>query len=631
MEFAVANRCFKFLAQAYRLPNSCDALQATVTLRITWRQHLLAMALFAALLTLLFHRAIFFGEVLAPLDLLSKELPWRSILSKDIPIRNATTADVLLEFHSWKHFVHDELSTGRFPLWCRHLACGYPVAGVGVIKLFGLTTVFLWLTTPQMAALLTFFFQLFFAMTGMYLFLLALQTRWLPSVFGALTFGLNAALIQHLEFEHITGALMMLPWMCWALWRGIALRGKRHCWWAIGGLFFGLAILNGSLQSAAIVWMSAIGFFGWMLWQQKKGKWIREFAPAVAVFSLLGLALAAVTLWPNLELFARNVRPRFHQIDYAMLFFKRPAAIIPWLASLVNPDSVGNYQTFDLPRALGPMGSAATNPSMADLRVYGGLLALVFALLGLRQRSTRRDAGMALVLTPLIVALITPLYLIVYLRVLTASACGIAVLAAHGLERYLDRDEDLRKDTHRIAMMLVVLLALTLVMGAVISVQEESLTRQAQVYGASKTGRYKADRAWQEAKAAATIRNFTYRGPAVWRFGLLAMLVVPLLMTRRRHFRLSLLLVSLNTADLLECAKRTLPSSPSAFDYPTTPALEFLRQQPGLFRVVSTHHPDEDWPTASPNTLMPYQLDDARVYESLIPANPLLNLQDWSG
>ena len=100
----------------------------------------MAVAIFAAVIVVIFHGAIFRGEVLAPVDLLTKELPWREVLPQNVGIKNFAVADVLTVFYPWKSFVHDELRAGRFPLWCTHVGCGYPLAGEGVTKLFGLTT-----------------------------------------------------------------------------------------------------------------------------------------------------------------------------------------------------------------------------------------------------------------------------------------------------------------------------------------------------------------------------------------------------------------------------------------------------------------------------------------------------------
>ena len=55
----------------------------------------MAVAIFAAVIVVIFHGAIFRGEVLAPVDLLTKELPWREVLPRNVEIENSTVADVL--------------------------------------------------------------------------------------------------------------------------------------------------------------------------------------------------------------------------------------------------------------------------------------------------------------------------------------------------------------------------------------------------------------------------------------------------------------------------------------------------------------------------------------------------------
>jgi hypothetical protein len=611
--------------------SNIPAVLRSIVQSFTWRHHLLAVSIFAAVITVTFHRAIFQGEVLAPLDLLTRELPWRDVLPQNVGIKNSTTADVLTIFYPWKHFVHDELRAGRFPLWCTRVGCGYPLAGDGVIKLFGLTTLSLWLAPPRVASILTFSAQLFIAMTGMYALLCSLRLRWGPAVFGALVYGMNSSMFQNLEFEHITGGLMLLPWLCWALWHAANDEGE-YGWRFTGlsGLFFGLVIINGSVQSAAIVWVSAASF-AVAAWRRcQRGRFWSRVPRILAVMTILGLAVGAIALLPNLELLAHNARARFNHIDWWQLTWKRPLALFPALAAMINPDVIGNTRTFDIVRVLGTLGYEATMPTMEDLRVYCGLVALVLAVLGCRVRGDAKFLGLVLIVVPIVVTAFTPLYLILYFRELSSVACGIAVLAALGLERLSEPDQQLWRDARRMAVAAAAGIVLALGVGAVVSSKRAALTEKVEKVGGNATSFYKADTAWQRQKARETVQNFTLGGHAVARFCALAALVTLGLVIRKQPVLLCTAAVVLNTVDLTEFACRMLPSVPSRFDYPLTPSLEFLQSQPGRFRVASSWNRASESPTARPNLLMLYGLDDPRVYESLVPANPLLKAEDWS-
>ena len=152
------------------------------------RQQVAALLIFISVLLVVFYRPIFHGEVLASVDLLSKELPWQAVVPRPTQIDNFTSVDVCAVFYPWKYFVHDELRAGRFPLWCKSVGCGYPLAGEGCVKLFGLTTGFLWFSSPRVASILTYSSQLIIAMAGMYALLGALRLRWGPAVFGGLVY-----------------------------------------------------------------------------------------------------------------------------------------------------------------------------------------------------------------------------------------------------------------------------------------------------------------------------------------------------------------------------------------------------------------------------------------------------------
>lgn len=586
------------------------------------------MLIFAAVLLAVFHRAIFFGEILAPLDLLSKELPWRAVLPPDAPIANFTEADVLTIFYPWWHFIHDELRAGRFPLWCSHVGCGYPLCGQGMLNVFGLTSLCLWIAPPRVALTLLFTTQLFVGMTGMYALLRAVRLRWATAVFAALAFGLNSRMFQDLALNCTIGALVMFPWICWALWRGVlSERGFRY--YALAGLFYGWGILNGSLQTHVILWLSATGFVVMAAWRQRRDEFLAVCLNAVGTFSLLGMAIGAVALLPNLELFVHNERQRFHHIDWQALMLHKPLALFPWGASLVNPDIIGNSRTFDLVRGLGHIGTAATTPSMAEVRQYCGLAALVMAVFGLRSRSDAKLLGVVLVMVPAVVGFLTPLYLFVYFRVLATIPCGITMLAALGLERFWQRDEALARDVRAAVVTLVAAVVLMLGIGGAVSAHRKMLTEKVEQIGLKGTSFHKTDLAWQRQRAEGTVNNFTAGGTAVVRFGMLAGVVVGLLVLARKHPAAVIGLVVVNTVDLVEFAWRTEPSVPRHFEYPPTPALEFLQRQPGRFRVVSFWDSATEWPTARENTLMVYGLDDPRVYDALIPKNPLLDAKDW--
>ena len=251
-------------------------------------------------------------------------------------MQNSTVADVLTIFYPWKYFVYNELRAGRFPLWCTHVGCGYPLDGAGVIKLFGLTTLSLWLAAAP-CGLHSYIApaQLFHCDDWHVRPLLFARCACggVRAVFGALVYGLNSSMFQNLEYEHMTGGLMLLPWICWALWRTATDEGERGSrFTALSGLFFGLAIINGSLQSAAIVWISATSFTVAAWWRLQRDQFWSRLPRVIAVMTMLGLAVGAIALLPNLELFTHNARERFNHIDWWQLTWKRPLALFPAVA-----------------------------------------------------------------------------------------------------------------------------------------------------------------------------------------------------------------------------------------------------------------------------------------------------------
>jgi len=72
-------------------------------------------------------------------------------------------------------------------------------------------------------------------------------------------------------------------------------------------------------------------------------------------------------------------------------------------------------------------------------------------------------------------------------------------------------------------------------------------------------------------------------------------------------------LVLLTCADLFLIGMRINPTMPSAQVFPPTPAIRFLQQQPGLFRVGGLYL------ALMPNSSMVFGLSDVRGYEPVVP------------
>ena len=137
-----------------------------------------------------------------------------------------------------------------------------------------------------------------------------------------------------------------------------------------------------------------------------------------------------------MELFTHNARERFNHIDWWQLTCKRPLALFPAFASDGQSRCHRKPPGRLILRAfLGTLRVIGDDTEMDDLRVYCGLVAVVLAVLGCRVRGNTKFLGVVLLIVPVVVGAFTPLYLILYYRVLSASACGVAVLAALGLER----------------------------------------------------------------------------------------------------------------------------------------------------------------------------------------------------
>ena len=142
-------------------------------------------------------------------------------------------------FAPWRAFASSELRAGRWPLWNPWIFGGLPLALNGQAALGYPPNIVFWLLPFKTALLLDALAHSLVLGLGAYFLGRALGLSRTASCLLGLCLGANGAVSAHVYAGHVTwhAARAWLPWMLWALVRGLSTRRVRYAY-ALAGLFF---------------------------------------------------------------------------------------------------------------------------------------------------------------------------------------------------------------------------------------------------------------------------------------------------------------------------------------------------------------------------------------------------------
>lgn len=430
------------------------------------------------------------------------------------------------------------------PLWDDAVAGGRPLAGdPGVLWLYPLDLIFL-VVPPALAFNWLAVLHTWIGGVGNYLFLqrgLRLSRR--AALLGGVAYMLSPKVVAHLAGGHV-GLAYGAAWIPWALLG--THRATRGDW--KGTLLAGLTLALQLPTHVQIPFHTAWLMVAYALWRLLASwppvRWKRRLA-AVAGIVPCFVALSAVFLFPLLGLLPYASRQGFSLQDAA--WYSLPPAL---LLTLLSP----------------------TNFQFPEWVLYPGAVSLVLALVAFFGQA-RREAFFwgSVVLFALLYAIgpVTPLFPLLHCvpgfaqlrvppRIWFVGGFALAVLAALGAEGAVEgitgrRMRCWRRNVRRLALI---------------------------VYGGE----------------AAAVVGFLILQISPWR--LLATLVVSLVTIglfaaysqgRLRAQSLLVGLLILSLIELVPTARLYTVGVPVSEVLAETPALLFLRQQPGLWRVYSSH------------------------------------------
>jgi hypothetical protein len=583
----------------------------------------------AVLLLLFFLDPIWKGEILSPADILQGSVPWGRVTSDFEPANAIATGDAY-QFRPWRAYTVASLKEGRIPLWNPYNYAGAPFLANGQSAvLYPLNLLFLVLREP-VAIVCWDIVRLLIAAVSTFVFARVIGFSRLGSAVSAWAFAFCGFLVVWLHWPHANAAVW-LPALFLAA--EMVIRRPTAAW---GSLLAGVVcvqFLGGHPETSLHIMSGAAAYGVWRivsLWRDERSREIgvrRSVVFAGAI--ILGTAGAAVQLLPLGEYVLHSAALADRLADPGVPWipsWKRLAAAV----SLICPYCMGSSMRGDI-----PIGALLGIGNFNELSGgYVGLIPLVLTAAAIRlgdRRGPEAFFGTLGVISLCVAFSVPPIAQAVSglplfnvagnHRMLLLWAFSAAVLAGRGVDLLAATVSEqsgrfLRKV--RIAAVAGPVVIGAVAGGALLSVvafrepildiakriiveRSESLHQDPEPYVALLPQSY-------DRLTNLIVREGIGRGVLLLLSGLA---VGYAFRSRSGAQRKAWVLPGVLLLDLFSFGRNYNPSIPHDLHYPSHEAIDFVRKQPGLFRVLTL---DGGFP---PETNIVYGISEVRGYNAL--------------
>ncbi len=524
---------------------------------------LLALAAAAAFLL---RESLFGGSALAPAESLLALPPWNGVYPPGGG--NPLLSDIYLVFTPLRHFLHESVLNGYFPLWNPNIACGAPFLGAIQAAALYPVNLLLAFVHPFYAAGWAAFLKLLIAGFFTWLYLRRLRASAEAALFSALSFAFCGFLIAWLGHPQ-SNAACLLPALAYFLesghWTGLALA-------------YAAMILGGHPPTAVHTSLWLI-FYAAARFRDKP-----RSRPAFATAIALGTLLASPQLLPYLEYCRLGSQGAASEALRRWDHSLSPATWTHFFAPHISGNYSRGFEQLRVLLALAPHENF--NERTGFVGVLALLLASFAAVYRRREAPVRFHIGAALLCAaavyglapfPRLLGIVPVINSINPTRLLLVICFSLSVLAGLGM----DRLGKVKRPGHS-----RVLLASLGLIAASLGFWLWHLFSPA----------------WGE-MTPGEIRFVLRQLPAMaLPFAVAGILAALRLSPRVR----ALLCIGCAAVELIHFADGVHPMVSRSRYYPSTPAIERLRADPSPLRVLGL-----DW-TLPPNTGSLYGLQDAR-------------------
>ena len=619
----------------------------------------LAIVLALALLPVLFFWPVTVGgKTLIPADNAFAWEPWKTYAAEagvGIP-QNALLSDLYLENYAWKRFIVESLRDRELPLWNPYILAGVPFLAAGQHSaMYPVSVLFYLLPIPLAYG---WFAAAHLFLAGLFTYVLArtLRVGRVGSALSAATFMFSGFMVIRNVFPMIVAAAVWLPLIMASIER-IARRAEENDVKAIGylpdvglgALAVGMSFLAGHPEMyyyvALISGLFALWRLGGMAAYTRSWPRTLRSAGALLFMALLGFGLGSAQWLPLLGLVRQSFRVGGASLEQVLGWAYPLRRVI----SLIVPGLFGSpahHTYFDLfswqikPVTVNALGERIDTiywgiKNYVEGASYVGILPILLALVAISRRKGRH-LGFFVLLSVLSLLFVfgSPLYVLVYklpglnqvhspFRWIYPYTLCLAILAGMGADVIWRKEEAesgggrwcgwadrlagtiLPKASMWIGLALLVGLALSLLVKDRLAPLAERVMHSLAL----------APTAYADGGMFYSYQyiNLLIFGTATFLSGL----VLSLRPRFRRAAPWGALAMVVIVGELFVIGKGFFSTVDPALVGYSTPAIEFLRRDPDLYRITSFVGGSEK--TFNANAGMFYGISDARGYDSIIP------------
>jgi hypothetical protein len=384
------------IATLFRARRAAYAVRAHAILR-QLDTDLAAIAVILALTAAAFSPWWLHGRVLAPFDVLHETFaPWRSAGGTAVDVHNHFTSDALTQYVVYRRFAERSFAEDGGIGWSTLTNGGRPEYA-NTMALYGDWTMQLhrvldfW-TAWHVGLMATLLIGAF----GMFVLLRSRQSQPLVALAGAVAFTASTPLVFTLYHRWHLAAFAWVPWLAWAV---LATGEGRRRLWVLPPVFLALALLGGSLQTAAFVLLVWVAL--WVHAVQRAGMpHAAGITGRFLLWGVLGVGLAGFVLVPGIEMYiaALDLHGERSSIGYPG-GWRQVVGAFAFLPLQLFPTLLGSPRSLDLAKLF-----HVELTQIAFFGVVPMVFAVVAAIRGRVPLAARVliGAGLLLPLTPLV-------------------------------------------------------------------------------------------------------------------------------------------------------------------------------------------------------------------------------------
>ena len=299
--------------------------------------------IFITIIVLLFFLPVFKGNIPFPGDLLANQNPYKTqsflgYAPGGYP-NKAQGPDVITEIYPWRFFSVESLKQGFIPFWNPHNFSGNPQMADFQTGIFYPLN-FLYLLLPfNISWTIIIMLQPLFAGFFMYLFLKkGIGIKDFPSVIGAISFGFSSYMSVWIEYGNIGSTLLWLP-LALLLTKYYFKRSSLTNFLGLAGVL-SISILAGYIQGVFYIYVLCFIYYNYLTFCAK-GEFKKHKKNFLFLVSLaLPFLLTSFQVLPTLEIFSQSTRGAYtlSQIQTNL------APVFTWVTILFS-DFFGNPAT----------------------------------------------------------------------------------------------------------------------------------------------------------------------------------------------------------------------------------------------------------------------------------------------